>query len=176
MRSNPDLIEEMRWQLEKIQQRKAENERLLTGLGRADGEIGALRVTATSPNGTVAVVAGPGGTIQEITVREEALRMDAAGLSRLLTTTAKEAAARAARRQLEIVRAHAGPAVDPATALGPGAHLLTEPAPAPRPRATAEPEEPLGTVFDEGTAPAPVHHDEPVSDSDAFLRDLGFDR
>lgn len=79
--SNPELIEEMRWQLRKIEERKADNARLLT-----------QPVTLTSPDGTVTVVTA-GGLVQEVRLTPDAMRSDAATLSARITSTIRGVAA-----------------------------------------------------------------------------------
>ncbi|MEA5359404.1 YbaB/EbfC family nucleoid-associated protein [Amycolatopsis sp., V23-08] len=74
--SNPQLIEELRWQLKQIEERRAENQRLLSG---------------TSPDRVVTVVAGPGGGVREVRLAPEAMRLDAAALGRAITTAIREA-------------------------------------------------------------------------------------
>ena len=79
--SNPELIEEMRWQLRKIEERKADNARLL-----------AQSATLTSPDGTVTVVTS-GGLVQEVRLTPDAMRSDAATLSARITATLRGVAA-----------------------------------------------------------------------------------
>lgn len=79
--SNPQLIEELRWQLKQIEERKAENQRLLTGIA-AGG----------SPDRVVTVVAGPGGVVSEVRLAPEAMRLDAVALGRAITAAIREAA------------------------------------------------------------------------------------
>ncbi|WP_328447487.1 YbaB/EbfC family nucleoid-associated protein [Amycolatopsis sp. NBC_00438] len=75
--SNPQLIEELRWQLKQIEERKAENQRLLSG---------------TSPDRVVTVVAGPGGVVSEVRLAPEAMRFDAVTLGQAITAAIREAA------------------------------------------------------------------------------------
>jgi len=79
--SNPELIEEMRWQLRKIEERKADNARLL-----------AQAATLTSPDGTVTVLTAA-GVIQEVRLAADAMRSDAATLSARITATLRGVAA-----------------------------------------------------------------------------------
>ena len=79
--TNPELIEEMRWQLRKIEERKADNARLL-----------AQSATLTSPDGTVTVVTS-GGLVQEVRLSPDAMRSDAATLSARITATLRGVAA-----------------------------------------------------------------------------------
>ena len=83
--SNPELIEEMRWQLRKIEERKADNARLL-----------AQSATLTSPDGTVTVVTA-GGLVQEVRLSQDAMRSDAATLSATITATLRGVAAAPSR-------------------------------------------------------------------------------
>ncbi len=75
--NNEQLIEEMRWQLKQIEDRKAENQRLL----------------AASEHTTrlVTVVAGPGGIVSEVRLAPEAMRLDAGTLGRTITAAIREA-------------------------------------------------------------------------------------
>jgi hypothetical protein len=84
--SNPQLIEELRWQLKQIEERKAENQRLLNGIA-AGG----------SPDRVVTVVAGPGGAIGEVRLAPEAMRLDAVTLGRAITVAITTAITEAVR-------------------------------------------------------------------------------
>ncbi|MET8994627.1 YbaB/EbfC family nucleoid-associated protein [Amycolatopsis sp. NPDC004169] len=83
MTDTAQLIEEMRWQLRQIEDRKAENRRLLAGSGQT---------TVVSPDRTVTVLAGPDGVVNEVRLAPEALRSDADTLSRAITAAIREAA------------------------------------------------------------------------------------
>jgi DNA-binding protein YbaB len=87
MSDNAQLIEEMRWQLKQIEDRKAENQRLLAGIAGSD------HTTVTSPDRSVTVLAGPGGVVSEVRLAPEALRFDAVTLSRTITAAIREAVA-----------------------------------------------------------------------------------
>ncbi len=80
--SNADLIEEMRWQLRKIEERKADNARLLAQPGSS----------VTSADGTVTVVAA-GGVLQEVRLTPEAMRTDPARLGAVIAATVRDALA-----------------------------------------------------------------------------------
>jgi hypothetical protein len=82
--NNAQLIEEMRRQLEQIEDRKAENQRLLAGSGHT---------TVVSPDRSVTVLAGPGGIVSEVRLAPEAMRFDAGTLSRTITAAIREAVA-----------------------------------------------------------------------------------
>lgn len=78
MSDNAQLIEEMRWQLKQIEDRKAENRRLIAASAHT------TRV--------VTVLAGPGGIVSEVRLAPEAMRLDADALSRTITAAIREAA------------------------------------------------------------------------------------
>ncbi|HVV14308.1 YbaB/EbfC family nucleoid-associated protein [Amycolatopsis sp.] len=71
-------------------------------------EISELEATATSPDGGVTVVAGPGGAIRDIRFAESALRQSAQTLSASVMSTLQRAVADAARKQAKTVEAHLG--------------------------------------------------------------------
>ncbi|GAB3141036.1 YbaB/EbfC family nucleoid-associated protein [Amycolatopsis stemonae] len=85
--SNEQLIEEMRWQLKQIEDRKADNQRILAGIA------GANHTTVTSPDRSVTVLAGPGGVVSEVRLAPEAMRFDAGTLGRTITAVIREAVA-----------------------------------------------------------------------------------
>ncbi|MEQ0559164.1 YbaB/EbfC family DNA-binding protein [Amycolatopsis sp. NEAU-NG30] len=115
---NAQLIEELRWQLKQIEDRKAENQRLL-----ASGN----HTTVVSPDRSVTVLAGPGGLVSEVRLAPEAMRFDAATLGRTITAAVREAAA-------------AGGQVTPAAP--------QPPAPQRRRHIPADDDVPYDTVFD----------------------------
>jgi DNA-binding protein YbaB len=124
MSDNAQLIEEMRWQLRQIEDRKAENQRLLAGIA------GGNHTTVVSPDRSVTVLAGAGGVVSEVRLTPEAMRFDAVTLSRTITAAIREAVA--ATRQ-------------------PQASRPAPPQPQPQPRrrpAPADDDEPYQTVFD----------------------------
>jgi DNA-binding protein YbaB len=89
--NNDQLIEEMRWQLKQIEDRKAENQRLLAGIA------GSNHTTVVSPDRSVTVLAGPGGVVSEVRLAPEAMRFDAVTLSRTITAAIREAVAAGGR-------------------------------------------------------------------------------
>lgn len=130
--NNAQLIEEMRWQLKQIEDRKAENQRLLAGIA------GSNHTTVVSPDRSVTVLAGPGGVVSEVRLTPEALRFDAVTLSRTITAAVREAVAAGGRLG------------EPAQAMPPQPALAPQRAPATpqRRRALADDDEPYDTVFD----------------------------
>ncbi|MCR6481262.1 YbaB/EbfC family nucleoid-associated protein [Amycolatopsis sp. OK19-0408] len=89
--NNPELIEEMRWQLKQIEDRKADNQRILAGIA------GSAHTTVVSPDRAVTVLAGPGGVVSEVRLAPEAMRFDAGTLSRTITAALREAVAAAGK-------------------------------------------------------------------------------
>lgn len=123
--NNPQLIEEMRWQLKQIEDRKADNQRILAGIA------GSAHTTVVSPDRSVTVLAGPGGVVSEVRLAPEAMRFDAVTLSRTITAAIREAVA-------------AGGRLDP-----PPAPRQAPPPPPPRKRAPADEDESYDdSVFD----------------------------
>jgi DNA-binding protein YbaB len=126
MSDNAQLIEEMRWQLKQIEDRKAENQRLLAGIAGSD------HTTVVSPDRSVTVLAGAGGVVSEVRLAPEAMRFDAVTLSRTITAAIREAVAAGGRLAPQPARPQAQP-----------------PQPQPRRRpAPADDDEPYDTVFD----------------------------
>jgi hypothetical protein len=121
--NNAQLIEELRWQLRQIEDRKAENQRLLAGIAGSD------HTTVVSPDRSVTVLAGPGGVVSEVRLAPEAMRFDAVSLSRTITAAVREAVA-------------AGKGAAPAAP-----SPAQRPAPPPRRPAPAD-DDPYDTVFD----------------------------
>jgi DNA-binding protein YbaB len=124
MSDNPQLIEEMRWQLKQIEDRKAENQRLLAGIEGSD------HTTVVSPDRSVTVLAGPGGVVSEVRLAPEAMRFDAVTLSRTITAAIREA--------VSAGRKPAQPQPPP----------RPQPQPQQRRRTPADEDEPYDTVFD----------------------------
>ncbi|MEU5259949.1 YbaB/EbfC family nucleoid-associated protein [Amycolatopsis sp. NPDC021455] len=124
MSDNAQLIEEMRWQLKQIEDRKAENQRLLAGIASSN------HTTVVSPDRSVTVLAGAGGVVSEVRLAPEAMRFDAVTLSRTITAAIREAVA-AGRRLAHQPQPQAQPQKQP----------RRRPTP-------ADDDEPYDTVFD----------------------------
>ncbi|MFL6120076.1 YbaB/EbfC family nucleoid-associated protein [Actinophytocola sp.] len=77
-------------------------------LAGMQGELENLEVRATSPDQSITVVAGPGGSVTDIRLTDDALRLGAEQLSADLMATVREAVADAARRQAAVVEEFAG--------------------------------------------------------------------
>jgi DNA-binding protein YbaB len=77
-------------------------------LAGMQSELAALEVTVSSADQAITVVAGPGGSITDIRITDEALRLGAERLSGELMATVREAVADAARQQAAVVQEYAG--------------------------------------------------------------------
>jgi DNA-binding protein YbaB len=71
-------------------------------------ELASLEVSVTSPDRSVTVVAGPGGSIQNVSFTEAAMQLGSQRLGAVVTSTLHEAIAEAARRQAAIVQQYVG--------------------------------------------------------------------
>ena len=80
----------------------------LAGLGAMQEELAGLQASASSPDGGVTVVAGPGGAVLDVRFTDAALARGAQALSATLMATLREAIGAAARRQATIVQEHVG--------------------------------------------------------------------
>jgi DNA-binding protein YbaB len=78
------------------------------GVGAMRQELTELRASASSPDGGVTVVTGPGGAVLDVEFTEAALAKGPKALSAALLTTLREAVGEAARRQAVLVEEHLG--------------------------------------------------------------------
>lgn len=150
--SSKDLIEEMRWQVQKIKDKQAENDQLLGKLDSVKGQLAALEAKATSPDGVVTVVAGTGGLVRSVQLTDEAMRSNAGTLTATLNATIERAIADATRMQLEIVRSKVGGTLTAEQILGPQAKFaaLGEPSEGSSPNrfeVDLDDDEPFGGIF-----------------------------
>jgi len=77
-------------------------------LAGMQGELANLEVRATNADQSVTVVAGPGGSVTDIRLTDDALRLGAEQLGAELMATVREAVADAARQQAAVVGEFAG--------------------------------------------------------------------
>lgn len=77
-------------------------------LAGMQSELATLQTSASTPDQSITVVAGPGGSVLDIRVTEDAFRLGAEQLSSQLMATLREAVADAARQQAGIVEEYAG--------------------------------------------------------------------
>lgn len=114
---------------------------LLANLGRLRTELAALRVTVTSPDGSVSVIAGPGGGIQAVQLTAEAVDLPPSSLGDRIVTAAAKAAEQAAQATSTLTAEVTGRQVDPDVIAGrlPSARRLESALPqVPLPDADAE--------------------------------------
>ncbi len=78
------------------------------GLGAMRQQLTELRASASSPDGGVTVVTGPGGAVFDVKFTDAALAKGPQALSAALMTTLREAVGEAARRQVVLVQEHLG--------------------------------------------------------------------
>lgn len=74
-------------------------------------ELASLRVSVTSPDRAVTVVAGTGGSVQDVRFTEAAVQLGSQRLGEVVMSTLREAVAEAARRQAAIVQEYVGDGV-----------------------------------------------------------------
>jgi DNA-binding protein YbaB len=71
-------------------------------------EIAAIRATVSSPDRTVTITAGPGGTVFDIRLSEQVMQSPAQVVSGSVMTTLRLAVAEGARQQAAIVQRYMG--------------------------------------------------------------------
>lgn len=138
-------------------------------------ELAGLEATATSPDRSVTVVAGPGGAVKDVRLTEAALALGPQNLGGVIMSTLNEAVADAVRQQADIVQEYAG---DDAPVLDQVLETQSEVTGTPvdelrekvRP---SRPDDTDDTVFGDRAPSAPPRaaREEPA-DADSFLRDL----
>src|SRR5262245_60151256 len=77
-------------------------------LAGMQSELETLEVRVSTPDKSITVIAGPGGSVRDIRFTEEALQLGPEQLSTDLMTTLREAVADAARQQAAVVEEYAG--------------------------------------------------------------------
>ncbi|AUI59128.1 YbaB/EbfC family nucleoid-associated protein [Amycolatopsis sp. BJA-103] len=95
-------------EFEKFQSRIQNVDDRFANIGGMQDELSRLEATATSPDRSVTVVAGPGGAVMDVKFTEEALRRRPEALSAAVMSTIQQAVAESARRQAAIVEEHMG--------------------------------------------------------------------
>ncbi|SEF31331.1 YbaB/EbfC DNA-binding family protein [Amycolatopsis pretoriensis] len=78
------------------------------GLDAMQAQLTELRASASSPDGGVTVVTGPGGAVLDVKFTDAALAKGPQALSAALMSTLREAVGEAARQQVVLVRDHLG--------------------------------------------------------------------
>lgn len=97
---------------EKFKAKRKQVDNPLERVGLMQSELAELTASATSPSGKVTIVAGPGGSIRDIQLTEDAVRQPAAALAAELRATVQQAVAAAAREQAQVVDRHMGGQLD----------------------------------------------------------------
>ncbi|ANN20805.1 hypothetical protein SD37_37910 [Amycolatopsis orientalis] len=101
-------FEQLVAEFEKFQSRIQNVDDRFANIGDMQSELSALQATASSPDRSVTVVAGPAGAIMDVRFTEEALRQRPEALSAALMSTIQQAVAESARKQAAIVEEHMG--------------------------------------------------------------------
>lgn len=101
-------LEHLRAEFEKFQSRLRQAQTQFSDVTTMREELTALEASATSPDRSVTVVAGPSGSIKDIQFTAEALRGKPAALAATLMSTLQQAVAESARQQAGIVGTHMG--------------------------------------------------------------------
>lgn len=105
-------MEQLRQQLARLEKTKQETDARLARIGDMRAEVAAVEARVTSPDRSVTVVAGPGGSVKNITFAEEARRLSPTQLSQITMATLRQAVAEAARRQAGVVQEQLGESLD----------------------------------------------------------------
>lgn len=124
-------------------------------------QLGHIRAIVHSPDGSVAVAAGPGGTVQDIRFSPQALALGPDGLRAAVMGTLRQAVAEAARQQAQVTQQVVGDDLDVvgrvrATQAQPVRQGPVIPPPAPPAPAAAAPKPPRPT------RPRPPVEEEPA--------------
>jgi DNA-binding protein YbaB len=96
-------LERLAAEFENFQAKIKEAEVKFSGLGDMQERLTRLEAVATSPDRTVRVTAGAGGTVTDLQLTPEAMRKPAPALAAMIMTTLRTAVAEAVRRQAGIV-------------------------------------------------------------------------
>ncbi|WP_277681218.1 YbaB/EbfC family nucleoid-associated protein [Saccharomonospora azurea] len=96
-------MDELIAQFSKFQSKIREAEARFEGVGDMQQQIAELRHSATSPDGTVTVVAGAGGSVTDLTLSPSAMRLDHSQLASVILSTLRQAVAGAVQQQAGIV-------------------------------------------------------------------------
>lgn len=96
-------LERLTAEFEKFQTKIRQAEVAFGGVDEMQAQLAELEVAAVSPDRTVRVVAGTGGTVTDIQLAQDAMRQPAPALAATIMATLREAVAGAARRHAGIV-------------------------------------------------------------------------
>ena len=104
-------LERLTAEFEAFQAKIKQAEVTFSGLGEMQDRLTALQAVATSPDRTVRVTAGAGGTVTDLQLTPEAMRKQAPALAAMIMTTLRTAVAEAVRREAGIVDETVGDAL-----------------------------------------------------------------
>ncbi|MFD8494960.1 YbaB/EbfC family nucleoid-associated protein [Amycolatopsis sp. NPDC059657] len=90
-------------QFEGFQAKVRQAEARFAGVGDMQERIAQVEASVTSPDGTVTVIAGAGGTVTDIRLVAGATRLEPGQLSAVIMSTLRQAVAAAVRQQAGIV-------------------------------------------------------------------------
>jgi DNA-binding protein YbaB len=103
-----DEFEQLVRQFERFEAKMANLDGRFEQMAGMTEEIAELAGRASSADRSITVVAGPGGSIKEIQLTEEALAQGPRALGGAILTTLQQAVAEVARRQASVVEQYAG--------------------------------------------------------------------
>lgn len=90
-------------QFENFQAKVRQAEARFAGVGDMQEKVAQVEHSVTSPDGTVTVVAGAGGTVTDLRLTAGATHLEAGQLAAKILTTLRQAVAGAVRQQAEVV-------------------------------------------------------------------------
>ncbi|MCO1581886.1 YbaB/EbfC family nucleoid-associated protein [Crossiella sp. SN42] len=96
-------LERLAAEFEKFQAKIKQAEVKFSGVGDMQERLGQLQAAAVSPDRTVRVVAGAGGTVLDLQLTPDAVRQPAPQLAATIMATLRQAVAEAVRMQAGIV-------------------------------------------------------------------------
>jgi YbaB/EbfC DNA-binding family protein len=107
-----DELEALTETAAKLHAARVEAAKKVKDFGGLREQLGQIRAIVHSPDGSVAVAAGPGGTVQDIRFAPQALALGPDGLRAAVMGTLRQAIAQAARQQAQLVQQYVGDDMD----------------------------------------------------------------
>jgi DNA-binding protein YbaB len=101
-------FEQLVAQFEQFQSKVKQVDDRFASIGEMQSELSSLEAKATSPDRSITVVAGPGGSVKDIQFTDDALKQRPQALSAALMSTLQQAVAESARQQAAVVDQHMG--------------------------------------------------------------------
>lgn len=105
-------FEQLVAQFERFQSKMKNLDDQFGSVAEMQSELSKLEATAMSPDRSVVVTAGPGGSVKDIKLTDAALKQRPEALAGLLMSTLQQAVAESARKQAAIVDQHMGGQLD----------------------------------------------------------------